>query len=103
MPLALPPGIDLRSTHQAVNALTSMGASNAHTASTPKSSTACSTAWSSTRRVFDDKLQEWDDYYNYQRPHGALDGQTQTPYERLKQKTQTGCNQAAADAHREGV
>jgi transposase len=37
--------------------------------------------------VFNDKLREWEDYYNYHRPHGALDGQT--PYERLKQKTQT--------------
>ncbi|MEW2386620.1 IS481 family transposase [Micromonospora sp. NPDC047707] len=37
--------------------------------------------------VFNDKLQEWEDYYNYHRPHGSLDGQT--PYERLKQKTQT--------------
>lgn len=31
--------------------------------------------------LFNDKLREWEDYYNYQRPHGALDGQT--PYERL--------------------
>jgi transposase InsO family protein len=37
--------------------------------------------------VFNDKLQQWQDYYNYQRPHGGLDGQT--PYERLLQKTQT--------------
>ena len=37
--------------------------------------------------VYNDKLQEWEDYYNYHRPHGALAGQT--PYERLKQKTQT--------------
>ncbi|MFH8575209.1 integrase core domain-containing protein [Streptomyces zaomyceticus] len=37
--------------------------------------------------VFNDKLREWEDYYNYHRPHGALGGQT--PYERLKQKTQT--------------
>ncbi|MEU8234999.1 IS481 family transposase [Actinoplanes sp. NPDC048967] len=37
--------------------------------------------------VFNDKLREWEDYYNYHRPHGALDGQT--PYERLKWKTQT--------------
>ena len=37
--------------------------------------------------VFNDKLQQWEDYYNYQRPHGGLDGQT--PYERLLQKTQT--------------
>jgi len=35
--------------------------------------------------LFNDKLQEWENYYNYQRPHGALGGQT--PYERLKQKT----------------
>jgi transposase InsO family protein len=27
------------------------------------------------------QLLEWEDYYNYHRPHGALDGQT--PYERL--------------------
>ena len=32
-------------------------------------------------------LQEWEDFYNYHRPHGSLDGQT--PYERLKQRTQT--------------
>ncbi len=31
--------------------------------------------------LFNDKLREWEDYYNYHRPHGALDGQT--PYERL--------------------
>ncbi|SED92699.1 helix-turn-helix domain-containing protein [Streptomyces sp. TLI_105] len=37
--------------------------------------------------VFNDKLRKWEDYYNYHRPHGALGGQT--PYERLKQKTQT--------------
>ena len=36
--------------------------------------------------VFTEKLQEWEDYYNYHRPHGALNGQT--PYERLRQKTQ---------------
>jgi len=36
--------------------------------------------------LFSDKLQEWEDYYNYHRPHGALAGQT--PYERLRHKTQ---------------
>lgn len=36
-------------------------------------------------RVFNDKLKEWEDFYNYNRPHGALGGQT--PYERLRQKT----------------
>jgi len=35
--------------------------------------------------LFNDKLREWEDYYNYHRPHGALDGQT--PYERLLMKT----------------
>jgi transposase InsO family protein len=35
--------------------------------------------------LFNDRLQQWDDYYNYDRPHGALAGQT--PYERLNQKT----------------
>ena len=35
--------------------------------------------------LFNDRLREWEDYYNFERPHGGLDGQT--PYERLKQKT----------------
>lgn len=35
--------------------------------------------------VFNGKLQEWEDFYNFNRPHGGLGGQT--PYERLKQKT----------------
>ena len=35
--------------------------------------------------VFNDKLQEWEDFYNFHRPHGGLGGQT--PYERLRQKT----------------
>ncbi len=34
--------------------------------------------------LFNKKLREWEDYYNFDRPHGALDGHT--PYERLKQK-----------------
>jgi transposase InsO family protein len=35
--------------------------------------------------VFNAKLQEWEDFYNFHRPHGGLDGQT--PYERLRQKS----------------
>jgi transposase InsO family protein len=35
--------------------------------------------------LFNDRLQEWEDFYNYNRPHGGLAGQT--PYERLRQKT----------------
>ena len=38
-------------------------------------------------KVFNDKLQEWEDFYNFHRPHGGLGGQT--PYERLRQKNQT--------------
>jgi len=38
-------------------------------------------------KVFNDKLREWENFYNYHRPHGSLGGQT--PYERLKQRTQT--------------
>jgi transposase InsO family protein len=36
-------------------------------------------------RLFNEKVREWEDYYNYHRPHGALAGQT--PYERLLAKT----------------
>src|SRR3954449_9797488 len=36
--------------------------------------------------VFNDKLKQWEDYYNFERPHGGLNGAT--PYERLRQKTQ---------------
>jgi transposase InsO family protein len=38
-------------------------------------------------QVVNDKLQEGEDFSNYHRPHGGLGGQT--PYERLKQRTQT--------------
>src|SRR5262245_6600833 len=38
--------------------------------------------------LFNEKLREWEDYYNYHRPHAALDGQT--PYERLVAKTRAG-------------
>ena len=38
-------------------------------------------------QLFNDRLQEWQDFYNYHRPHGSLGGQT--PYERLLQKTTT--------------
>lgn len=38
--------------------------------------------------LFNAKLKEWEDYYNYHRPHGALAGQT--PYERLVARTKAG-------------
>jgi hypothetical protein len=48
--------------------------------------------------LFNDKLQEWEDYYNYHRPHGALDGQT--PYERLlAKKPQPGCYRSPENLH----
>ncbi|MEX0874079.1 MAG: IS481 family transposase [Actinomycetota bacterium] len=34
--------------------------------------------------VLNAKLEEWERYYNFDRPHGGLGGQT--PYERLRQK-----------------
>jgi transposase InsO family protein len=37
--------------------------------------------------LFNERLKEWEDFYNYNRPHGGLDGQT--PYERLREKTQS--------------
>ncbi len=43
--------------------------------------------------LFNEKLREWEDYYNYHRPHGALDGQT--PYERLVAKMRAGASPAS--------
>ena len=37
--------------------------------------------------LFNAKLQEWEHFYNFDRPHGGIDGQT--PYERLLHKTKT--------------
>ncbi len=35
--------------------------------------------------LFAERLREWEDFYNFDRPHGRLGGQT--PYERLRQRT----------------
>jgi transposase InsO family protein len=43
--------------------------------------------------LFNEKLQEWENYYNYHRPHGGLDGQT--PYERLIAKTRASSSPAS--------
>ena len=43
--------------------------------------------------LFNQKLPEWEDYYNYHRPHGALDGQT--PFERLIAKTRADVSQGS--------
>jgi len=36
-------------------------------------------------KLFNAKLHEWERFYNFARPHGALGGLT--PYERLRQLT----------------
>ena len=43
--------------------------------------------------LFNEKLREWEDYYNYHCPHGALDGQT--PYERLVAKMRASSSPAS--------
>jgi transposase InsO family protein len=43
--------------------------------------------------LFNEKLREWEDYYNYHRAHGALGGQT--PYERLIAKTRARVSPAS--------
>src|SRR5262245_48736927 len=43
--------------------------------------------------LFNEKLREWENYYNCHRPHGALDGQT--PYERLIAKMRPGTSPAS--------
>jgi transposase InsO family protein len=35
--------------------------------------------------LLSERLHEWEDFYNFSRPHGGLGGQT--PYARLRQKT----------------
>jgi transposase InsO family protein len=35
--------------------------------------------------LFNQRLQEWEHFYNFDRPHGGLGGQT--PYERLRERT----------------
>lgn len=37
--------------------------------------------------LFVERLQAWEDFYNFDRPHEGLGGQT--PYEKLRQKTGT--------------
>jgi transposase InsO family protein len=50
-------------------------------------------------KVFNNKLQEWEDYYNYHRPHGGLGGQT--PYERLRLKASTSAKPQAPGVTRQ--
>ena len=43
--------------------------------------------------LFHEKLREWEQYYNYERPYGALN--EQTPYERLVAKLKMGTSPAS--------
>ena len=43
--------------------------------------------------LFNDKLREWEDYYNYHRPHGALQGRT--PCEQLIEKSRADVSQGS--------
>lgn len=42
--------------------------------------------------LFNEKLREWEDFYNYDRPHSALGGKT--PYERFRERVGLECNQS---------
>jgi len=46
-------------------------------------------------QLFNEKLREWEDYYNYHRPHGAPQGQT--PFERLIEKSRADVSQGSLD------
>ena len=35
-------------------------------------------------KLFNEKLKEWENFYNFSRPHAALGGKT--PYERFREK-----------------
>jgi transposase InsO family protein len=37
-------------------------------------------------KIFNAKLKEWEDFYNFNRPHGSLGGKT--PYERFRERTE---------------
>src|SRR4029450_13898000 len=47
--------------------------------------------------LFNTRLKEWEDFYNFHRPHGALGGQT--PYERLREKTRPERERTPSAAH----
>ena len=48
--------------------------------------------------LFNDRLQEWEDFYNYNRPHGGLGGQT--PCERLRRRRRARCGRTPSVVHR---
>ena len=45
--------------------------------------------------LFNERLREWEDYCNYHRPHGALQGQS--PFERLIEKSRADVSQRSLD------
>ena len=66
------------------------------TGSTTRSSTGCSTASSSTTPGLQREAPGVGELLQLDRPHGGLGGQT--PYERLRQKTQTPCKRSSSVA-----
>ena len=49
-------------------------------------------------RLFNDKLRAWEDYFNYRRPHGALDGQTRMSGS-WQRKPLPGCHRSPESLH----
>jgi transposase InsO family protein len=49
-------------------------------------------------KVFNDKLREWENFYNYHRPHGGLGGQT--PMRDSSSAHRPGCKRSPSVAHR---
>lgn len=50
--------------------------------------------------LFNDRLQEWEDFYNFNRPHGGLGGQS--PYKRLRERPGPERERTPSAAHHPG-
>jgi len=46
-------------------------------------------------KLFNKKLQEWENFYNFERPHSSLEGRT--PYERLEKRQNSVCNRSGVN------
>jgi hypothetical protein len=52
-------------------------------------------------KLFNTKLQEWEHFYNFERPHGALGGQT--PTSDYARRRRPRCKRPPSVAHLEGT
>jgi transposase len=50
--------------------------------------------------LFNDRLQQWEDFYNFNRPHGGLAGDT--PYENYARRPPPRCKRPSSVAHLAG-